>query len=155
MEFAKLPPGSIVLVDTAAFVYLLEGSGARRRVVEASFASARERGLDLIASTIVWTELLDGAGPRAELAAGYRSLLADSARIRLIGVDVAVAEEAAGLLAAARAAGRPLGLADSLHIATAIVMGAKAVLGNDEAWRQVPPCPPLLLIDELAFDLEA
>lgn len=61
-------------------------------------------------------------------------------------MDVAIAEEAAALRAR-----RGLALADSLHIATARVLGAASVLTNDEEWRRVPECPPVFLVDELSF----
>ncbi|MDP3180137.1 MAG: PIN domain-containing protein, partial [Spirochaetaceae bacterium] len=102
-------------------------------------------------STVIWTELLAAplrSGDRA-LATAYRSLLSDSSRIVLEPVDAAIAERAALLRAS-----RNLELADSIHIATALVLGAAAILGNDEAWRRVPECPPLLLVDELAFDAD-
>ncbi len=164
-----LRPGALVLIDTAALVYLIEGSGPRRHAVEAFLASAREHGLRMAASAIVWTELFDGAFSRAdgELQRRYRILLSDSEGLFLAPVDAAIAEEAARLIAgskrgapaldrsAQRPPGRALALADALHIATAIVLGAAAVLGNDEAWRLVPSCPPLLLVDELAFEIEA
>jgi predicted nucleic acid-binding protein len=162
-----LAPGSLVLVDTGALVYLVEGEGARRRAVEACFAVARAGRIRLVASAIAWTELFDGAFAMrdAELETSYRILLSDASIIQLAPVDAAVAEEAARLIADSRpgsppqagqrprgAQARALGLADAIHIATAVVLGARAVLGNDEAWREVPACPPLLLVDELAFE---
>ncbi|MGO8692850.1 MAG: type II toxin-antitoxin system VapC family toxin [Rectinemataceae bacterium] len=144
-----MPPNSSILVDSSPLVYLIEGSAARRRAVEDFLGYASGRGCRLIASTIVWTELLRkplGSGD-ATLADLYRTLLADSAHIVLVPVDVAVAEEAARLLAR-----RPLEFADAIHLATARVEKVSAVLGNDAAWRRIPECPRLFLVDELAFE---
>ncbi len=152
-----LAPGAIVLVDSSALVYLVEGApgSSRRSAVERLLAEAETRGLRLLASTLVWTELLEKpfADGDAALADRYRVLLCDSRRIELRVVDVAVADRAAALSASlAPALRRRMSTADIIHIATALVAGAGAVLGNDEAWREVPSCPPLILVDELAFD---
>ncbi len=152
-----LPPGSLVLVDSSALVYLVEGEpgSGRRHAVEGFFARAAAEGWRLAASTLSWLELLEKplAAADAGLAARYRSLLSDSARIELRVVDVAVAEGAAALSASlGPALRRRLSPADLVHIATALTLGASAVLGNDETWREVPACPPLVLVDELAFE---
>jgi predicted nucleic acid-binding protein len=158
MELTDPNPGSLVLVDSSALVYLVEGavSSARRRAVELFFAQAAARGTGLVASTYAWTELLEGplARGEGELATRYRSLLSDSSRITLRELDVAVAEAAAELTAALPPARRKsLSGGDLIHIATALVVGASAVLTNDEAWREAPRCPPLILVDELAAEL--
>lgn len=156
-----LKAGDLVLVDAGPLIYLSGDSAGRRgETVEAFFETAKSEGLGLVASTLVWTEVLRGClasgdGPAAETA---RGLLADSTRIRLEPLDVAVAEEAAVLLAAGR-----VELADAIHIATAFVTGAKALLTNDEAWRDLVRdrgkkggrgLPRVLLVDELAFMLD-
>ncbi len=149
-------PGSLVLVDSSALVYLVEGApgSPRRSAVERLLGEAETGGLRFVASTMAWTELLEK--PRAErdtaLADRYRALLSDSRRLELRVVDVAVADRAALLWASlSPPLRRRLSTADIIHIATALVAGATAVLGNDDAWRDVPSCPPLLLVDELAF----
>jgi len=157
---APLAPGCLVLVDSSALIYLVEeaASSPRRAAVEGFFADAAASEARLVASTIAWAELL--ASPLArgdrELADGYRRLLSDSSRIVLREADVAVAEGAAALSASLPPAQRrSLSSNDFLHIATALVLGADAVLTNDEAWRSVPRCPRVLLVDELAAGLEA
>jgi predicted nucleic acid-binding protein len=157
---AKLSAGSLVLMDSSALVYLVEGesSSPRRLAVEAFLGEAAARGARVAASTVVWAELLERPLARSDaaLAARYRSFLADPKAILLREVDVAVAEEAAVLAASLPASRRRrLSSGDLIHIATALVLGADAVLTNDEAWGSVPPCPPLLLVDELAAGLEA
>jgi predicted nucleic acid-binding protein len=148
---AGLGPGSVLLVDSSALVYLVEGAnGSPRRAAVSRFLEAAARGeIGLVVSALAWAELLEGPlrSGDAALAARCRALLADSPRVRVEPVDVAIAEESALLRAR-----RGLGLADCIHIATARVLGADAVLTNDEAWRRVPECPPVLLVDELAFD---
>jgi predicted nucleic acid-binding protein len=153
-----LPADALVLVDSSALVYLIEGApgSPRRSAVELFFEAAAARHWRVIASTLIWAELLEKplAAGSPELAARYRGVLCDSSRIELNVVDVAVAERAAALFASfSPSLRRALSPADVLHIATAIVAGAAAVFGNDEAWRDVPHCPPLILVDELAHDI--
>jgi predicted nucleic acid-binding protein len=150
-------PDMGILVDSSALVYLVEGdpSSPRRRAMEFLVAEAQARGIGLKASTTVWMELLAKplAEGRAELAARYRALLADSSRIELCVIDVAIAERAASILASLGPAGhRKISEADALHIATALTIGAGAILTNDEAWRSVPGVPRVLLVDELAYE---
>lgn len=156
-----LEAGSLVLVDSGPLIYLSGPSTARRKeTVEAVFRAAKAGGVGLVASTLVWTEVLRGclgSGDRGAAEAARR-LLSDPAGPRLETLDVAVAEEAAALLASRR-----IELADAIHIATAIVAGAQAMLTNDEAWRDLARdagkkggrgLPRVLLVDELAFMLD-
>ncbi|HUW40656.1 MAG TPA: type II toxin-antitoxin system VapC family toxin [Rectinemataceae bacterium] len=144
------PPGASILLDSSPLIYLVEGSPLRRRAVERFLAYAADRGLRLVASTLIWTELLHKplASGETALADRYRSLLADSDRLALAPVDVAIAEEAARLRTLRR-----LQLADAIHLATALVLRVDAILGNDERWKLVPECPRLILVDELAFEV--
>jgi hypothetical protein len=104
---------------------------------------------------IIWAELIskpNAAGDR-DLATRYRALLADSSRIELAVVDVAVAERAAALFASIRPSiRRKFSQSDLIHVATAIELRAGAILTNDGAWREIPSCPQLLVVDELALD---
>ncbi len=124
----------------------------RARAAAAFFEAAEAGGLRLAASALAWTELL--ARPLREgdeaLSDRFRSFLADSRRFYLAPVDAAIADAAAALRGRRR-----LELADAVQIATALVLGAAAVLTNDEAWRRVPDCPRVILLDELAFELES
>jgi predicted nucleic acid-binding protein len=153
----ELPHGATVLLDSSALVYLVEGEpdSPRRRAMELFIDRARAEGLRLAASTAAWAELLEApvaAGDR-ELAARYRRLLSDSSLIVLRELDVAVAERAALLAASIKGPSRKsVSSYDLLHLATAIEIGAAAVLTNDGPWASVPGCPPLLLVDELAAE---
>jgi predicted nucleic acid-binding protein len=155
-----LCPGSRVLVDSSALIYLVEAVPRRGEAVSAFLEELRVAGGRPFASALVMIELLSGALRRgdADLAQRYRSFLADSSRIVLVPVDAEVSEEAARILASCgpgnKAPARGLSLADAVHIATALVHDACAVLTNDEAWREVPGAPEVFLVDEIAKEDE-
>jgi len=156
----NLAVGALVLVDSSAIVYLVEGDGGtpRRRAVESLFSRAEAGELRLTASTMAWAELLARPleGGDARLADRYRMLLSDSRRITLREVDVEVAEAAASVSASLTPAQRrKISQADIVHVATAVAAGADAILTNDEAWASIPRCPRLLLVDEIAAEEEA
>lgn len=171
-----LEKGSLILLDTAPLVYLVEaggGSERRARAARGLFAALRDEGFELCASTLLWTELLAGPLARGDssLAERYRALLADSSFARLLPLDAAIAEEAARLASSPLLKGR-LALADSIHLATAAVEGARGLLTNDEGLREAverlkpgegaapgrgsgrPALPEILLFDELAYGME-
>ena len=167
-----LEKGSRILLDAAPLVYLVEPAGKnefRASAAEALFGALRDGGFQLCASALLWTELLAGplASGDAGLADRYRALLADSSFVRLIPLDVAIAEESARLMASPLLKGR-LALADSVHLATAIVEGAQGLLTNDEGLREAARkiaradrndgqsrrnMPQILLFDELVYGI--
>jgi predicted nucleic acid-binding protein len=172
----ELEKGSLILLDTAPLVYLVEAGGGSERRAQAArglFAALREEGFELCASALLWTELLSGPLARGDLslAGRYRVLLADSRFVRLVPLDAAIAEEAARLAASPLIKGR-LALADSIHLATAIVEGARGLLTNDEGLREAAQrlgaekngapggdrrrlaLPEIFLFDELAYGVE-
>jgi predicted nucleic acid-binding protein len=173
-----LEAGDLVLLDSAPLIYFLEAEAgkappeaeaSRAKLVGDFLEAAHAGGIRLVASTLAWTEILRGPlaiADRLRAEAGRR-LLAASPFLCLEPVDVAIAEEAAGLLALfPGGSGRRLELADSLHLATAIVLGAAAILTNDGAWADILALrsdtqakkgkgrglPRVLLLDELLFE---
>lgn len=167
----ELAPGSRVLVDSSALVYLVEEIPRRGAAVSAFLDSVRQAGGKPFASVLVMTELLERPLSRGdgELALRYRRFLADAFLLVLVPVDVEVSERAAAILASGtfdpRSTKLPsfrpadpgssrfgVSFADAVHLATALVHGADAILTNDEAWRDVPDVPPVFLVDELAAE---
>jgi predicted nucleic acid-binding protein len=129
--WAGLPQGATVLVDTAPFIYLLESHPQfADRFVGLFEASAR--GHLLIAlSTITLAEVLAGpfkAGQTA-LAKRYEKALL---RYRVVDVSAPIAALAAQLRAQYR-----LRLPDALQLATALDIGAAALVTHDRDFSQV------------------
>lgn len=166
-------PGARVLVDSSALVYLVEGVPRRGPAVSAFLDRVRAAGGRPFASVLVMTELLERPLARGDrdLALRYRRFLADSSLLVLVPVDVEISERAARILAEGtfdprshRLPGlRPadpgssrfgVSFADAVHLATALVHGAEAILTNDEAWRDVPEAPSVFLVDEIAAEFE-
>lgn len=160
--------GDLVLLDTAPIIYLVEsdaGSPGRAAVARFFAEAAAAGGLRLTASVVAWTEGLVGpiGSGDAETVDRFRRALSDSRTLVLEPVDVAIAEEAARLMSLPSRPGFP----DAVHLATAAVLGAAAVLTNDEAWAAITASAGtgayrhaaayrsmrILLVDELAFDL--
>ena len=167
-----LAPGSRVLVDSSALVYLVEDVPRRGAAVSAFLDLVKASGGRPFASVLVMTELMSRPLSRgdSELALRYRRFLADSSLLVLVPVDAEVSERAAAVLAGGsfepRARGLPgfrpadpgssrfgVSFADAVQLATALVHGADAILTNDEAWRDVPEAPPVFLVDEIAAEL--
>ena len=161
-----LDVGDALLLDTSAIVAYLEGSAGAKAAMNAVIEAGGSGMLKLRASALVWTEALRQP-PSAEAALAYRRLLADSTRIVIVPVDVAIAYAAAGMLAAldrrsgqgqvgmrpehARESGATPFFADAIHLATAVVGRCKAVLTNDEAWKKAAPANlRVIILDELA-----
>ncbi len=161
-----LDVGDAVLLDTSAIIAFLEGSAGARAAMNAVIDAGGSGMLKLRASALVWTETLRSP-PSAETALAYRRFLADSTRIAIVPVDVAIAYAAAGMLAAldhrsgqektglkpeyARQSGATPFFADAIHLATAVVGRCKAVLTNDEAWKKAAPANlRVIILDELA-----
>jgi predicted nucleic acid-binding protein len=166
LETMGLDVGDQVLLDASALIAYMEGEGRAKAAMDAIVDIAGSGMLKLRASAIVWTELLR-APASAEIALAYRGFLSDSTRIVIVPVDVAIAYAAAGMLAgqdrrrgsgkgdAPTSSGGEPGpqpfLADALHLATAVVGRCKAVVTNDEAWKQAAPRNlRVIILDELA-----
>lgn len=173
LEALGIGRGALLLVDSSPLVYFVEGgfvegggvagkrfegSDRRRAAMEALFGAVREGALNLALSAIAWTELL-GKPLAPGLSLAYRRLLAETPKLSIIPVDVAIAQMAAELLSGGPglAGSEPqrgrarLSLPDALHLATARVVGADAVLTNDEAWLSLAPRDlHVALFDEFA-----
>jgi predicted nucleic acid-binding protein len=126
-----LPPDALVLVDSAPIIYVLDGNGAfaeRFRPLFEAQASGRVR---LAVSTVAIAEVLTGPLQSGDegLARRYRSVL-DSWRVVDLTSDVA--ETAARLRSAYR-----LKLADAVQVASALAIGADALVTHDRDFARV------------------
>lgn len=125
LDVASIADGSVVLVDTAPIIYVLEAHAKFARRFEPLFAAHGEGRLALAVSTVTIAEVLAGpftAGEEA-LARRYRTVLESW---RVVDLTGEVAEQAARLRAKYR-----LKLPDAVQLASALAVNADAVVTHD------------------------
>ena len=129
--WANLPQGASVLVDTAPWIYVLESHPQFADRFVGLFEAAAKGHVLIALSTITLAEVLTGpfkAGQTA-LAKRYEKALL---QYRVVVVSAPIAALAAQLRAQYR-----LKLPDALQLATALDMGATALVTHDRDFSQV------------------
>ena len=130
-SWGNLPAGATVAVDTAPFIYVLEGHAKFADQFAGLFAAADAGDLRIALSTITLAEVLTGpfkAGKTA-LAKRYEKALSQYV---LVPVSPAIATLAAQLRVDYR-----LRLPDAIQLATALDIGASAFVTHDRDFSQV------------------
>jgi predicted nucleic acid-binding protein len=135
--WAHLAEGATVLVDTAPWIYLLQDHPEFAPRFEGLFMAAERGQLQLALSTITLAEVL--AGPckvgQAALAKRYEKALTS---YQVMPLNAEVASLAAQLRAQYR-----LKLPDAVQLATALDMGAAALVTHDRDFSAVQGLPIL------------
>jgi predicted nucleic acid-binding protein len=131
---AGLGDRPVLVVDTAPIIYWLEAHPRLADRFAAVFEAAASGAASIVVSTVTLAEVL--AGPlRTDnelLTARYREALTRSTGWQLCPLDADTAVEAARIRAAYR-----LRLPDAIQVATAIRVGAAALVTHDRALRRV------------------
>jgi len=131
IDVRGLPEGSLVLVDSAPIIYVLEGHPKFSPRFKPLFDAHTAGRLRFAVTTITIAEVLTGplrAGEDA-LARRYRAVLESWQPVAL---DTDIAESAARLRAALR-----LGLADAVQAASALAIDAAALVTHDRDFSRV------------------
>ncbi|HLX17312.1 MAG TPA: PIN domain-containing protein [Bradyrhizobium sp.] len=131
LDFRGLPEDSLVLIDSAPIIYLLEGHPKFGPRFKPLFEAHRTGRMRFAVTTITIAEVLTGplqAGDDA-LAQRYRAILESWQPIAL---DVDIAESAARLRASLR-----LRLADAVQAASALAVNAAALVTHDRDFSRV------------------
>jgi predicted nucleic acid-binding protein len=120
-----LPENSLLLVDSAPIIYVLEDHPELAAVFRPVFEAHDEGVLRLAVTTVTLAEVLTGPlGARDEvLAERYRATLKSWF---VVDLDAEIAESAARLRAACK-----LKLADAVQAASALAVGADALVTHD------------------------
>lgn len=120
-----LPENALLLVDSAPIIYLLEDHPEFAAVFRPVFEAHDEGLLRLAVTTVTLAEVLTGPlGARDEvLAERYRATLKSWF---VVDLDAEIAESAARLRAACK-----LKLADAVQAASALAVGADALVTHD------------------------
>lgn len=129
--WAGLAQGATVVVDTAPFIYVLESHPQWADQFVGLFEAAAKGNLTMALSTITLAEVLTGpfkAGQTA-LAKRYEKALS---QYEVISVSPAIAALAAQLRARYR-----LKLPDAIQLASALDIGAAALVTHDRDFSQV------------------
>ena len=130
-RWGNLPVGAMVLVDTAPWIYMLEDHPTFAPKFAGLFEAAAAGEVELALSTIALAEVLTGpckAG-QTTLAKRFETVLNT---YRVVPVTAPIASLAAQLRAQYR-----LKLPDALQLATALAIGAAALVTHDRDFSAV------------------
>jgi predicted nucleic acid-binding protein len=131
-------------VDTAPFIYLVEGHPRFGPQVRSVVERAEKGDLVLVSSVLTLTEVLTLPFDKGatEVAGAYKALLLQTPYLRLEPIGPKVAERAAQLRARHR-----LKTPDAIQLAVAQEAGCEAFLTNDRDLRRVETPAVLVLSD--------
>ena len=131
IDGATLEHGALVLVDTAPIVYVLEGHPTFARRFQPVFDRHARGELAFAVTTVTIAEVLTGPLGRGDepLAKRYRGLL-ESWMVVELTADIA--ESAARLRAGSR-----LKLPDAVQLASALAVGADALVTHDRDFSRI------------------
>jgi len=134
----------ILFVDTAPFIYYIEGSSQYNEKLKSLFDLNANGEVLFYSSTLTLLELLVKPlklGEKA-LANQYEDILTNSSNIHIYEISVEISKKAAELRAKYN-----LKTPDSIQISTGIVKGADYVLTNDSELKRVKEIKVLVLDD--------
>ena len=137
LSLESLRSGARVLLDAPPIIYRLEGHPTLARRFDPIFNRHAEGDLRFAVTTIGLAEVLAGplgAGDEV-LASRYRKLLG---QWDVVALDADIAESAARLRASLG-----LKLADAVQVASALAIGADALVTHDRDFRRVKSIPIL------------
>jgi predicted nucleic acid-binding protein len=141
----KIPVGSTIVVDSAPIIYVLDGTNRALSIRYLPLFRAAEKGRIAIAvSTITIAEVM--AGPMMHgndlLGERYRQALSQAHNWRAVDLSVDIAALAARMRAKYR-----LKLADAIQLATAIDVGACALVTHDRDFSRISEMPIIGVFD--------
>lgn len=132
-----------IALDSSCFIYHIEQNPKYLELTRIVFKELLPNDrIKAVASTLTLTEILIKPYKlnRPGLALAYKTLIKAVPNFSLFAPDEQVADTAAQIRAK-----YGLRTPDSIHLATAIESGAKAIIANDRRWRQVKEINTILL----------
>ncbi len=134
MATDALDANSVLFLDTAPLIYLFEEHAKFHAPVRELLDEVYAVGAQMLTSMVTYIELT--TRPRQmgndRLVARYRDLLTHTRNLRLVPLDLNIADEAANLRARYR-----LKTPDAIQLATAITHGASRIITNDRQWSKI------------------
>ena len=136
-----------IFVDTAPFIYFIEGHSRFHEILLEVFQLNAEGKIFFQTSTLTLLEVLVQPVKlkKLKLAREYEKIITSSSNIEIYDLDIEVSKQAAKLRA-----DHNLRTPDAIQIATAIVKGADLFFTNDINLKKVPGVE-ILILEE--FDL--
>lgn len=128
MEWIRALRGTVVGLDTAPLIYLIEEQATYLPVVRPFFEALDREEFRVVTSTLTVTEVLVHPMRHGdhELANRYRDILLNATSLTTLPVSEEIAEQAAELRAR-----HNLRTPDAIQLATALIAGASSFLTND------------------------
>lgn len=128
MEWIKDLRGTVVALDTAPLIYLIEENPTYISVVRPFFESVDRGEFQVLTSVVTLAEVLVHPMRQGDhdLAEQYRRILLHAKHVTTLPVSEVIAEEAAQLRAR-----HGLRMPDAIQLATAMTAGATSFLTND------------------------
>jgi predicted nucleic acid-binding protein len=144
MEWIEALRGTIVGLDTAPIIYLIEENTAYLSYLRPFFEAVDRGEFEIVTSTITLAEVLVHPMRRGdhELADQYRQILMHANHITTVPVSEEIAEAAAQLRAR-----HSLRTPDAIQLATAAHSGASSFLTNDTRLPALASLQMLVLAD--------
>ena len=141
MEWVAELRGSIIGLDTAPLIYLIEERPICLPALQAFFGALSRGEFTVVTSALTLTEVLVHPFRQKNygLAEEYRRILLHASHIETLPVSGAIAEEAAR---------HNFRTPDAIQLATAIVSGASAFLTNDARLAELRT-PKVLVLNNL------
>ena len=142
MEWLEALRGTVVALDTAPLIYLIEEHPTYLPLVRPFFEAADREEFRVVTSTLTLTEVLVHPMRRGdhELAEQYRRILIHTNAVAILSVSEPIAEQAAQLRARYN-----LRTPDAIQLATALHSGATSFLTNDSGFPQLASLHVLVL----------
>jgi predicted nucleic acid-binding protein len=131
LDASKLPQGALVLVDAAPVIYILEAHSRHARRFSSIFERQEAGELFFAITTVAIAEVLTGplaAGEEA-LAKRYKAVMESW---QVVDLTADIAESAARFRARLK-----LKLADAVQVASAVAVGADALVTHDRDFSRV------------------
>jgi predicted nucleic acid-binding protein len=141
-----------IYIDTNVLIYAFEGGHPSSASLRPLFRQIEDDELTASTSELTLAEVLvrPYAKGATSLIALFESILSGRDKIHVLPVDREILRASARL----RGESRPLKLADSIHVATAIAVGVELFLSNDaRLLRLLPPGISGVSPDQLPFEL--
>ena len=139
--------GTRTCIDTAPFIYYVEGNKKYQPILNPIFKSIDSGSIDAITSTITLLEVLVHPYKTGNdvLAGLYRDILIHAEGLTIYEVNHEISEKASFLRAA-----YSIRTPDAIQISTGILYGAETIVTNDSSLKKVSEINVLLLDDFLA-----